>query len=57
MGVDKVTGETQWSIDTGGPVLTSSQKPIIPALDGSIYLYTMDGLQVATDFSLSILVV
>ena len=49
-GLDRFTGASRWSFKSGKELISSSQSPIIPGLDGSIYLYTTDGLRVLTLF-------
>ena len=44
--LDSKSGEEIWSFETGSPLFRSSHHPIIPSINGSIYLYSEHGLKV-----------
>lgn len=43
--IDMERGMVLWSYTTGPPLYTSSHYPIIPSIDGELYLYTNDGVK------------
>lgn len=43
--IDMERGMVLWSYATGAPLYTSSHYPIIPSIDGELYLYTNDGVK------------
>jgi hypothetical protein len=43
--IDMERGMVLWSYTTGAPLYTSSHYPIIPSIDGELYLYTNDGVK------------
>eukprot|EP01125_Pyxidicula_operculata_P003132 TRINITY_DN1338_c3_g2_i1.p1 TRINITY_DN1338_c3_g2~~TRINITY_DN1338_c3_g2_i1.p1 ORF type:complete len:1112 (-),score=237.63 TRINITY_DN1338_c3_g2_i1:92-3427(-) len=44
-GLNPNTGGIQWSFSSGKSLSSSSHPPIIPSVDGSLYFFTVDGLQ------------
>ena len=44
--LDAHTGKERWSFRSGSRLYASSHAPIIPGIDGSLYLFTTNGLKV-----------